>query len=59
VNGVKQGLGTMIFDNKDKYVGQLFNNERHGEGKYYMASGDRIEGTQHQETILQSYQLLV
>jgi len=34
----------MIFESKDKYVGQLHNNERHGEGKYYMASGDRIEG---------------
>ena len=44
MNGVKQGQGTMIFDNKDKYVGQLLNNERHGAGNYYMASGDRIEG---------------
>lgn len=50
LNGLKQGQGTMIFDNKDKYVGQLHNNERHGEGKYYMASGDRIEGIVLTET---------
>jgi len=48
-NGMKHGRGTLTWGQNtkwagDKYIGDFYENERHGQGKYIYASGTVYEG---------------
>ncbi len=43
-DGEKQGKGTMIWKNGDKYVGNWKNNKQDGQGNYYWADGSIYNG---------------
>jgi len=36
--------GALIYDNRDKYVGEFLDNKRHGEGIYYYTNGSYYKG---------------
>ena len=40
----KDGQGTMVYANGDKYVGEFKDDKRHGKGIYTYPSGDKYEG---------------
>ncbi|GLE00358.1 hypothetical protein PINS_up009115 [Pythium insidiosum] len=44
VNGVKQGLGKMVFPNGDTYHGEWQDDRMHGDGSYMYANGDIFSG---------------
>lgn len=44
INGVREGHGTMIYKNGDKYVGNFKNGLFNGDGIYYFANGSLYEG---------------
>ena len=41
---MKDGYGTLIFANCEKYIGEFRNNNFHGYGTYYFINGDKYEG---------------
>lgn len=43
--GIRQGTGTMIWNDGEKYVGNWINGAPEGKGYLYYTSGDRVEGT--------------
>jgi hypothetical protein len=47
-NGMRNGKGTMVYDNGDKYVGQWKDDKRNGTGTFYFHSdpnrGDKYDG---------------
>lgn len=43
-NGKRNGFGTLILANKDKYQGQWKNDLKHGIGYYYYANGEFYKG---------------
>ena len=53
VNGKAEGKGTVVYDGKDKYVGDFKDDMKHGKGKYFDTerllyyNGDWREGLPH------------
>jgi uncharacterized caspase-like protein len=43
-DGIKQGRGTYVWENGNKYEGPFADDRPNGLGKYYFANGDRYEG---------------
>jgi len=44
INGLKEGKGTLYFNNGDRYEGDFKNDNAEGKGIYYWNDGDRYEG---------------
>lgn len=44
VEGVREGYGSLVWDNGDLYEGQFIANKRHGKGRLVWASGEVYEG---------------
>jgi hypothetical protein len=38
------GVGNLVYTNKDKYIGEFVDGRKHGKGKYYFAEGTIFEG---------------
>ena len=38
------GVGTLIFLNGDKYIGEFWNGKRHGQGTIYWTNGNEVVG---------------
>lgn len=43
-DGRRQGTGTMVYGNNDRYHGEWYNHKRWGTGTLWYANGDRYEG---------------
>ncbi|MDG2006727.1 MAG: hypothetical protein P8J38_05510 [Thermodesulfobacteriota bacteirum] len=43
-NGMKSGLGTCVYENNEKYVGNWQDDKRSGEGTYYYRDGSEYTG---------------
>ena len=43
-DGLKSGVGKMVFPNGDIYEGQFVRNERHGRGRYLSVRGEEYDG---------------
>ena len=44
VNDKKNGVGSLYFNTKEKFIGEFCNDLIHGEGKFYQKDGTIIRG---------------
>ena len=44
LNGLREGKGTMLFENGDKYIGDWINDKVEGKGIYYFITGEIYDG---------------
>ena len=55
VDGLKHGMGLILYQNGDKYEGNFSNDEIDGEGEYNSVSGSEVKGKWKNGTILEKF----